>query len=158
MIPISMIFFGFDTKQAIGLSNASICVASICRYFFNFNKSHPLKNGNGVLVDYNIASIMLPMIVVGATIGVMFNKMLPSSAIIAILTVLLLLVALTTLRKLIKICADEKKKYGPLCGGKEGKPNPKKLESKETMDTVMKEESPRNTVELPELKQSDFVA
>ena len=43
IIPVAMLFYGFDTKQAIGLSNASICVASICRYLINFNKTHPLK-------------------------------------------------------------------------------------------------------------------
>ena len=93
--------FGFDTKESIALSNASICVASILRYFVNFNKPHPLKGGKGVLVDYNVASIMLPMIVVGATLGTMFNKMLPSVAIIVILCILVLIVSFTTLRKLL---------------------------------------------------------
>ena len=99
MIPIIIIFFGFGTKQAIGLSNASIAVSSICRYFFNSKKSHPYKNGKGVLVDYNIASLMLPMIVVGATIGVMLNKILPIIVVTIILTILLLFVSYTTLRK-----------------------------------------------------------
>ena len=122
MIPIIIIFFGFEVKQAIGLSNASIAVASICRYFFNFPKSHPYKNGKGVLVDYNIASLMLPMIVVGATVGVMVNKILPMIVVTITLTLLLLLVSYTTLRKLLTIQADELKKYGPFCGKKEEEP------------------------------------
>ena len=73
IIPIAVFFFGFETKQAIALSNASIFVASVYRYLFNFSKSHPLKDGKGVLVDYNTASLMLPMIMVGATLGVIFN-------------------------------------------------------------------------------------
>ncbi len=73
LIPIAIIFFGFDTKQAIALSNASMCLSAYVRYLYNFKKSHPLKNGNGVLVDYSVSSIMLPMIVLGATLGVMVN-------------------------------------------------------------------------------------
>ena len=118
LIPIIIIFFGFDVKQAIGLSNCSIAVASICRYFFNFPKSHPYKDGKGVLVDYNIASLMLPMIVVGATIGVMLNKILPMIVVTITLTLLLLIVSYTTLRKFMKIKADELKKLGPFCGKK----------------------------------------
>ena len=113
MIPIIIIFFGFGTKQAIGLSNASIAISSICRYFFNSKKSHPYKNGKGVLVDYNIASLMLPMIVVGATIGVMLNKILPIIVVTIILTILLLFVSYTTLRKYMQIKADELKRLGP---------------------------------------------
>ena len=103
VIPLAMIFFGFNTKESISLSNASLCVASICRYFVNWPKTHPYKNGTGVLVDYNIASLMLPMIVVGATTGVMVNKVLPSVVIAVILTILLLAISYMTLRMLLRI-------------------------------------------------------
>ena len=66
-----------------------------------------------MLVDYNIASLMLPMIVVGATIGVMLNKILPIIVVTIILTLLLLFVTYTTLRKYISIKADEFKRLGP---------------------------------------------
>ena len=103
VIPLAMIFFGFGTKQSISLSNASVCVASICRYFVNWPKTHPYKNGTGVLVDYNIASLMLPMIVVGATTGVIINKVLPSVVVAVILTILLLAISYMTVRKLLRI-------------------------------------------------------
>ena len=57
---------------------------------------------------------MLPMIVVGATSGVMVNQILPSMVIAIIMTVLLTIVSLLTLRKLCKICAEEKHRLGPL--------------------------------------------
>ena len=117
-IPVAMIFYGFNAKQAIGLSNASICVASIIRYIVNFKKSHPLKEGKGVLVDYNVASLMLPMIVVGATTGVMINKILPPIIVAIIFTILLVFFNITTFRKLMRIVADERKKFGPVCGKK----------------------------------------
>lgn len=116
VIPLAMVFFGFDTKQAIAQSNASIFVASVARYLWNFNKTHPYKNGTGVLVDYNVASLMLPMIIVGASVGVLLNKMFPAMVIAIVLAVLMLFVAYTTLRKLCKIIASERKQYGPVCG------------------------------------------
>ena len=107
MLPVMLIFFGFDTKQAIALSNASQCVSSICRYFYNLNKSHPLKGGYGVLVDYNVASLMLPMAVVGASVGVMLNIVLPSFVVITSLLILLFIMFFTTLKKLRRIMARE---------------------------------------------------
>ena len=98
------------------MSNASIGVASICRYIINFNKSHPLKQGTGVLVDYNVASLMLPMIVVGATTGVMLNQILPPILVSIIFTILVVFFNITTFRKLLKIQADERKRLGPVCG------------------------------------------
>jgi uncharacterized membrane protein YfcA len=118
IIPVAIFFYGFDAKQAIGLSNASICMASICRYLINFNKTHPLKNKTGVLVDYNIASLMLPMIVVGATTGVMLNKILPPVIVSVVFTLLMVFFSVTTTRKLLKIQADERQRLGPVCGGK----------------------------------------
>ena len=37
VIPLSMIFFGFDIKSAITLSNSSITTSTIVRYVMNFD-------------------------------------------------------------------------------------------------------------------------
>ena len=73
------------------------------RYVINLPKSHPYKEGKGILVDYNIASIVLPMIVTGATIGVMINQILPSIVVAVILTIILTFFSWKTLMKLLKI-------------------------------------------------------
>lgn len=93
----------------------TIFTSAIARYLYNFNKSHPLKNGKGVLVDYNVASLMLPMIVLGASIGVMLNKILPSYIIASLLTILLIYVCFTTFKKIMTIVRMERKKFGPVC-------------------------------------------
>ena len=49
----------------------------------NFNEPHPLKNGTGTLVDYNITILMLPGIIFGASFGSIVNLMLPDPVIIA---------------------------------------------------------------------------
>ena len=115
LIPVMILFFGFDTKQAIALSNFSICLSSYARFFQHFNKSHPLKEGKGVLVDYSIASIMLPMIVLGATLGVMVNKVIPALFIALILFILLAIMSIMTTKKLRRIQREEREKFGPLC-------------------------------------------
>lgn len=116
LIPVVLVFYGFDMKESIAQSNASILVSSIARYLYNFNKPHPLKEGKGVLVDYNIASLMLPMITVGATIGVMLNKILPGVVCASLLTVVLIIFTVTTVQKLMRINRDERQKYGPVVG------------------------------------------
>ena len=118
IIPVAILFFGFDTKQAIGLSNSSIAVASIYRYLYNFNKPHPLKDGKGVMVEYNMAALMLPPIVVGASTGVKMHIVLPEVIIVIILCVLLLFLSFTTGKKWCKIIAEERTKFGPVCGKK----------------------------------------
>ena len=51
VIPICMVFFGFDTKQSIAQSNATIVVASLARYLFNFNKSREIAVIEYRLID-----------------------------------------------------------------------------------------------------------
>ena len=69
-----------------------------------------------MLVDYNVASLMLPMIILGASIGVMLNKIIPAIVISILLTLLLLVVSIIMLKKVIGIVRLERVKFGPLCG------------------------------------------
>ena len=66
-----------------------------------------MKGGYGVLVDNNVASLMLPMAVVGASIGVMLNTILPSIVVISTLLILLVIMFFTTFKKLRRIMTKE---------------------------------------------------
>jgi uncharacterized membrane protein YfcA len=106
---------------------------------YNFNKPHPLKNGQSVLVDYNVAAIMLPMAVVGASVGVIVNIILPELVIIIILCLLLSYVSITTGKKWCKIIDEERAKHGPVCGSKISQENIKESGNqvdKETAQTT----------------------
>jgi hypothetical protein len=48
MVPTSQGFFNFDSKNAIAISNISICLASVIRYLLLAKVPHPLKNGKGL--------------------------------------------------------------------------------------------------------------
>ena len=65
IMPVVMAFFKLDSKNAVALSNLSLSIASTIRFILNANRPHPLKNGKGLLIDLNLTSIILPMIVSG---------------------------------------------------------------------------------------------
>ena len=93
VVPICTLFFRFNAANAIPLSNFSIFLSSIVRYFLNSKVPHPLKNGTGLLVDYNLAIIMLPTIISGVSCGAIISKLFP--AIIINLSYIILLTFLT---------------------------------------------------------------
>lgn len=82
IVPISMLFFRFDAKNAIALSNISIFLASFIRFIIFAKRPHPLKNGKGLLVDMNLSILMLPLIISGVSIGVILNILFPDLVII----------------------------------------------------------------------------
>lgn len=90
LVPICILFFKLDAANAVPLSNFSIFLSSGQRYLLNLNKTHPLKNGKGLLVDYNLAIIMLPAIISGVSVGGIINKILPGLVVRISYTVLLL--------------------------------------------------------------------
>jgi hypothetical protein len=66
----------------------SVFVSSLVRYLINSRKTHPLKNGKGLLVDINYMIVMLPMIVSGVSFGVIANIASPDPVIIGALVVI----------------------------------------------------------------------
>ena len=107
IIPIMVGLYSFDTKNAIALSNFSVSVSSFVRYIFHFNMSHPLKNGAGVAVDYNIITLMLPAAIVGASIGIIVNLVLPGPIILGLFITVSSITALTACKKFIKLRRTE---------------------------------------------------
>ena len=77
VVPISLLFFKFDAKNAVTVSNFSSFISSAQRCFLNRNQTHPLKNGTGLLIDYNFGVLMLPAIVSGVSFGSMLNIVAP---------------------------------------------------------------------------------
>ena len=66
VVPVSIFFFKFDPKNSIALSNFSVFLSSFIRYLINYKNPHPIKKpGTGIMHDYNIAIIMLPIVVIG---------------------------------------------------------------------------------------------
>ena len=88
VVPLTMIFFGFTVKEAIAVSGFIIFTCSLTRYMFSFNEKHPDKDAT--IVNYDLATVMLPLVMVGSMLGVMINVMFPSVILQVVLTLLLI--------------------------------------------------------------------
>jgi len=88
VVPLSMIFFGFTTKEAIAVSGFIVFGCSLTRYIFSFAEKHPFKEAT--IVNYDLATVMLPLVMVGSMLGVMVNVMFPSLILQVILTIVLI--------------------------------------------------------------------
>jgi len=78
-IPLAMYFFNFSMKPAIAISSFSIMVTTTSRWLFNINERHPEKP-NCVCLDYGMASVMMPLTILGSMIGAYFYNSFPALA------------------------------------------------------------------------------
>ena len=79
-VPIVMGMFGFDTKPAVAISSFAIFITSLASFIINFYKRHPEKP-NVVVIDYNLVTIMMPLVLVGSQIGGLILVLFPTLAI-----------------------------------------------------------------------------
>ena len=86
-LPILQVFFAFEFKEATAVSGISILICSLARYIYNFKQMHPEKQA--VAIDYGLAIIMLPTVMMGSFIGVIMNAAMPDLILQICLTLLL---------------------------------------------------------------------
>ena len=88
IIPFLMTFWGFTTKESIAISNMTIAVGAIIRFFMSLKQQHPDKPATNI--DYGIVIVMMPLVLTGTIIGVLVNVIVSSLTLAIILTALLL--------------------------------------------------------------------
>lgn len=81
---VYIFIFGFSIGDSIPLSHAAIFSGALMNFLAILNKRHP-KNNNKLVVDFELASIILPLMLTGSLIGVTFNKILPPIAVLIVL-------------------------------------------------------------------------
>lgn len=86
VVPLLMIFYNMDTKEAVAVSGFTILLGSLVRYGTTVKQRHPDKDAT--TIEYGISNLMLPTVLVGSITGVFLNQILPE----IILQVLLCLV------------------------------------------------------------------
>jgi len=69
-VPLVMLFFQFSIVEAIAISNMIILMGTIARYIYKWRQMNPSKP-QVVLVDYSLATVMMPITLAGSQIGVM---------------------------------------------------------------------------------------
>jgi uncharacterized membrane protein YfcA len=95
----------FSLKEAVALSNFSIFSCSVARFFLTWSKRHPEKK-ECVALDYGLAIVMMPTVLIGSFIGNIFNLFLPDVFVQISLTLLLFFLsfqAISTGRRTYKL-------------------------------------------------------
>ena len=107
IIPITIALFGFATREAIALSNATIFLGALTRFvLFSTSEKHP-NNPDKTVIDYSLTGIMIPMVLVGSYTGVLINVMMPEVALAILLTLLLVFLTFNTTQKGRKLWRKE---------------------------------------------------
>jgi len=92
IVSLLMSFYKLNTREAIAVSGFTIFLGSISRFIITLKKRHPEKDAP--VIDYSLANIMLPTVLVGSLFGVFLNLMLPALMLQICLSVVLTCLAL----------------------------------------------------------------
>jgi uncharacterized membrane protein YfcA len=84
IIPAYIFFFDFVSSDAIPLSRVTIFAGSLVNYLINWTQRDP-KDPNKFLINYNLASVMMPLLLAGTQIGVILSRFFPAAAITLVL-------------------------------------------------------------------------
>jgi len=86
-LPIGIILFSFDSHEAIPLSDSIIAGVLLFRYLISINERHFKKDKP--LIDYELAALFSPSILMGSIFGVLMNRVLPSWIILIFVVILM---------------------------------------------------------------------
>ena len=153
LVPILVLFMKFDARNAIALSNFSIFLSSTQRYLLNSGKSHPLKEGKGLLVDYNLGILMLPLIISGVSIGVILNMIIPQLVVIIFYIVFLGFIGSQLLQRAIAIYKKESEAL--LKVGGETEMNTKDESKTKAAASISKVQAEVNTEDCPDKEEKN---
>lgn len=68
-IPIMLIFFTMDMKEAVPISGFVAVVATVMRFVLGFSTKHP-HSDKRVSINYEVVEITMPAVFLGSLIGV----------------------------------------------------------------------------------------
>ncbi len=97
LVPILILFLNFYTKEAIPISKLMIFTGSLTAFLMGIKNKNPFRDSTAV--DYNIAIIIIPLVLFGTMIGVTFNKIFPPWIILMCLTTILIINTYKTVKK-----------------------------------------------------------
>ncbi len=104
-VPIYLMVYGLTAHQAVPLSKITIFGLGIGGYIVLYTKRHPSRDAP--LIDYDMVSLMVPMILLGTIGGVYLNVIFPSFFIITSLVVLLSFTAYRSWKKSFQMYREE---------------------------------------------------
>jgi uncharacterized membrane protein YfcA len=72
-------------------------------------KFHPLRKTHGILLDYSILTMMLPMITIGSALATVIGRLVPEAYLVILYAVIIVGILAFNINRLIKLIAKEKK-------------------------------------------------
>ncbi|KAJ8753975.1 hypothetical protein K2173_001873 [Erythroxylum novogranatense] len=87
-VPMLTLIVGFDTKSAAAISKCMIMGASASSVWYNLRVPHPTKEVP--IIDYDLALLFQPMLMLGITIGVALSVVFPYWLITVLIIILFL--------------------------------------------------------------------
>ena len=93
-IPFLILISKFDPKEAIPISKFMIFSGALIGFLMGLKEKHPYRDS--IVIDYNLAGVIVPMMLFGTMIGVTLNKVLPFSIILILLFIVLIVNTIKT--------------------------------------------------------------
>ncbi|XVF55608.1 hypothetical protein PTKIN_Ptkin06aG0049800 [Pterospermum kingtungense] len=87
-VPMLTLIVGFDTKSAAAISKCMIMGASASSFWYNLLVPHPTKEVP--IIDYDLALLFQPMLMLGITVGVSLSVVFPYWLITVLIIILFL--------------------------------------------------------------------
>lgn len=87
-VPMLTLIVGFDTKSAAAISKCMIMGASASSVWYNLRVPHPTKDVP--ILDYDLALLFQPMLLLGITVGVALSVVFPYWLITVLIIILFL--------------------------------------------------------------------
>ncbi|ONM54390.1 Sulfite exporter TauE/SafE family protein [Zea mays] len=87
-VPMLTLIIGFDPKSSTAISKCMIMGASVSTVYYNLKLKHPTLDMP--VIDYDLAVLMQPMLMLGISIGVIFNVIFPDWLVTVLLIILFL--------------------------------------------------------------------
>ncbi|XP_014508382.2 sulfite exporter TauE/SafE family protein 3 isoform X2 [Vigna radiata var. radiata] len=84
-VPMLTLIVGFDAKSATAISKCMITGGAAATVFYNLKQRHPTLDMP--VIDYDLALLFQPMLMLGISVGVAFNVIFPDWLITALLIV-----------------------------------------------------------------------
>ncbi|PIN11129.1 hypothetical protein CDL12_16267 [Handroanthus impetiginosus] len=104
-VPMLTLIVGFDTKSAAAISKCMIMGASASSVWYNLRVPHPCRQVP--IIDYNLALLFQPMLMLGITIGVSLSVVFPYWLITVLIIILFLGTSSRSFAKAIKMWKEE---------------------------------------------------
>ncbi|XP_011101500.2 sulfite exporter TauE/SafE family protein 4 [Sesamum indicum] len=104
-VPVLSLIIGFDTKSAAALSKCMIMGASASSVWYNLRVPHPCREVP--IIDYDLALLFQPMLMLGITVGVALSVVFPYWLITVLIIILFLGTSSRSFGKAIEMWKDE---------------------------------------------------